>query len=218
MERVEFLVEGSQGDQYAVTFEVDGSNANAFCTCPAGSNGQYCKHRFGIMNGEVSRLLSGNTADVVRLKTLMRGTFGVPEVFRDQLDILQLQYVDKERSKELRKQQPKDEDGRPPTVYRMVWSRGVPPFLNFDVGDVFYDPDIRNIVWADALKVLRRAAQVTEAKSDDPPGTGWVKFNLCHYEDGKAVRTESHSLSQAEFEAFLRTGCLSPASLSFKQP
>jgi uncharacterized Zn finger protein len=74
VERVEFTVEGSQGDQYAVVFEVTGSKARAFCTCQAGVSGQYCKHRFSIMDGEVSRLSSGNTADVVRLKNLMQGT------------------------------------------------------------------------------------------------------------------------------------------------
>ena len=74
MERLKFLMSGSEGDEYAVSFEISGSNANAFCTCMAGSNGQYCKHRFAIMDGDVSRLLSDNTADVVRLKTLMQGT------------------------------------------------------------------------------------------------------------------------------------------------
>jgi hypothetical protein len=74
MERLEFLIEGSQGDEYFVVFEVNGGNANAFCTCQAGSNGLYCKHRFGIMDGDVSCLLSDNTADVVRLKGLMKGS------------------------------------------------------------------------------------------------------------------------------------------------
>jgi uncharacterized Zn finger protein len=74
MERLEFIVEGSQGDRYTVAFEVSGGSANAFCTCPAGTNGQYCKHRLAILDGDVSRLLSGNTSDVVRLKELMQGT------------------------------------------------------------------------------------------------------------------------------------------------
>jgi uncharacterized Zn finger protein len=74
VESVKFTVAGSQGDQYAVVFEVTGGTAKAFCTCQAGTNGQYCKHRFSIMDGDVSRLSSGNTADVVRLKDLMQGT------------------------------------------------------------------------------------------------------------------------------------------------
>jgi len=74
VERVEFLVEGSQGDRYALAFEVNGTHANAFCTCQAGANGLFCKHRVGVMDGEVSYLLSGNTADIVRLKDLLSGT------------------------------------------------------------------------------------------------------------------------------------------------
>jgi hypothetical protein len=74
MERVEFLVEGSQGDRYALAFEVNCTHANAYCNCQAGVNGQFCRHRIGVMDGDVSYLLSGNTADVVRLKDLLSGT------------------------------------------------------------------------------------------------------------------------------------------------
>jgi len=74
VEHLKFSVEGSQGDPYEITFEIDGTNANAYCTCPAGSNGLYCKHRLSIMDGEVSRLVSDNTADVIRLKTLLQNT------------------------------------------------------------------------------------------------------------------------------------------------
>jgi uncharacterized Zn finger protein len=74
VERLKFLIKGSRGDEYAVVFEISGSNANAFCTCAAGAKGQYCKHRFAIMGSDVSRLLSSNTADIVRLKSLMQGT------------------------------------------------------------------------------------------------------------------------------------------------
>jgi hypothetical protein len=54
VERLAFSIKGSQGDEYAVVFEVSGNNANAFCTCQAGVSGQYCKHRwllsgFGVM-------------------------------------------------------------------------------------------------------------------------------------------------------------------------
>lgn len=62
--------------------------------------------------------------------------------------------------------------------------------------------------WEDALKVLRRAAQVTGAKPDDPPGEGWVEFKLFYYENGEIARMENHRVSQVEFESFLRTGKL----------
>lgn len=72
--RLEFVVEGSKGDHYLATFEREGTNLNAFCTCQAGENGLYCKHRFALMDGDVSSLISGNVNDVERLKTMIQGT------------------------------------------------------------------------------------------------------------------------------------------------
>lgn len=72
--RLEFVIEGSKGDHYLVTFEKQGGSLHAFCSCPAGENGLYCKHRFGLMDGSTARLLSGNPEDVERLKELMQGT------------------------------------------------------------------------------------------------------------------------------------------------
>ena len=74
MERITFEVEGSKGDKYDVAFEISGIYANASCSCAAGAKKQYCNHRFALLDGDVSRLLSGNTADVVRLKSLIEGT------------------------------------------------------------------------------------------------------------------------------------------------
>lgn len=71
---MEFLVEGSQGNSYALAFEVSGTHANAYCSCQAGANGQFCKHQVGVMDGEMSHLLSGNRADIVRLKDILSGT------------------------------------------------------------------------------------------------------------------------------------------------
>jgi len=143
--------------------------------------------------------------------TLAEGwAFSVHEAFKDQLDILSLDYVDKEKSKELRKSRPFDDDGKPSRVMRSAWSRGVPPQLRFDVGHIFYDPPAaRNMNGEDARRVLRRIVQVMEAKPDDQPGQGgWVRIKLIHYEDGSLVATDHHTVSQTEFEAFLRLGRL----------
>jgi hypothetical protein len=85
----------------------------------------------------------------------------------------------------------------------MAWSRGVPPLLCFDVGHIFY------------ARVLPWLVQVKDAKPDTKPGSGgWVKFVLHHYDAGKVVGTgkpagtEQYTLSQADFESFLRTGQL----------
>ena len=74
MVRVNFLVEGSQGDEYNVTFEFVGSIARAFCTCQAGTNGNFCKHRAALLDGDITRLRSTNTEDITRLSSLVQGT------------------------------------------------------------------------------------------------------------------------------------------------
>lgn len=74
MERIEFIVRGSKGDHYRIAFEVEGTTAHAFCTCEAGANGMYCKHRFGILDGDITHIISGNTSDVFRLHKLLEGT------------------------------------------------------------------------------------------------------------------------------------------------
>lgn len=75
MQRLVFLVQGSQIEPYRVTFEkVSDTNLNAYCTCPAGDNGQYCKHRFGLMNGEVKALVSGNGHELPTLAAMLAGS------------------------------------------------------------------------------------------------------------------------------------------------
>lgn len=72
--QLEFEVEGSSGEIYTVTFKQKGANLNAYCTCPAGENNIHCKHRIALMGGDDSNLLSENTADIMRLKTILQGT------------------------------------------------------------------------------------------------------------------------------------------------
>lgn len=61
MSRVEFLVSGSADEPYRVVIEKSGSNLNAFCTCPAGSNGQVCKHKMRLINGNPEGLVQGES-------------------------------------------------------------------------------------------------------------------------------------------------------------
>lgn len=58
--RFNFLVQGSQSDPYRVTFEKEGNNLNAYCTCAAGANGQSCKHRLRILSGNHEGLIGGD--------------------------------------------------------------------------------------------------------------------------------------------------------------
>jgi uncharacterized Zn finger protein len=74
LKTLQFLVQGSAKDPYEVRFTLDGDNLSAFCTCPAGKGGQYCKHRFRILEGSTEGIVSGNTADVVTVAGWLPGT------------------------------------------------------------------------------------------------------------------------------------------------
>ena len=74
MEAIEFLVQGSAEKPYRVSFNRKGANISAHCTCPAGENGQYCKHRFGIMAGDTTAVVSGNLAEVEKVAAWIPGS------------------------------------------------------------------------------------------------------------------------------------------------
>ena len=74
MVRMEFVVEGSQSDEYVVAFEIIDRTAKAACTCAAGTSGLFCKHRTALLDGDVSRLRSGNTSEVARLGPLLQNS------------------------------------------------------------------------------------------------------------------------------------------------
>ena len=75
MQTFSFVVRGSQGDAYRVTFDVAPDGTTSSCNCRAGLMGQrLCKHREAILDGDVSALLAGNTDDFVALREGIRGT------------------------------------------------------------------------------------------------------------------------------------------------
>lgn len=69
-----FYVQGSAPEPYRVTFSRSGQNLRAYCTCPAGENGQYCKHRFKLIAGSTDGVVSPNAHDVQRVGEMARGT------------------------------------------------------------------------------------------------------------------------------------------------
>lgn len=69
-----FFVQGSAPDPYKVTFSKEGNNLTAFCTCPAGENGQYCKHRFRILSGDSTGISSGNLEEAKMVASWLAGT------------------------------------------------------------------------------------------------------------------------------------------------
>lgn len=60
MKELVFLVKGSAADPYEVTFIKDGASLTAICTCPAGTYGNFCKHRISILDGNAEAITSDN--------------------------------------------------------------------------------------------------------------------------------------------------------------
>ena len=69
--QLQFLVQGSESKPYVVEFSRTENHLRATCTCRAGSVGQYCKHRFNLLSGEVTGLVSENSDDVNKLPAML---------------------------------------------------------------------------------------------------------------------------------------------------
>ena len=74
MNIIHFLVQGSSEAPYHVTFQKEDKNLSAYCSCPAGENGQYCKHRFNILGGITEGIVSNNLDQVHIVKSWLVGT------------------------------------------------------------------------------------------------------------------------------------------------
>ncbi|MGY6709723.1 MAG: SWIM zinc finger family protein [Rhizobiaceae bacterium] len=68
-----FEVEGSSGDLYSIEVSRGARGPLIDCNCQAGQNGQYCKHRFALLDGDTSRLLAGHD-DIPALLTMVENT------------------------------------------------------------------------------------------------------------------------------------------------
>ena len=75
MQEVRFRVQGSAREPYEVHFINHGDgNLSAYCTCPAGQNGLYCKHRFRILDGVTAGVVSENPTDVALVVAWLPGS------------------------------------------------------------------------------------------------------------------------------------------------
>ena len=74
MEELIFLVKGSSADPYEVTFIKDGSSLTALCTCPAGTYGNFCKHRISILDGSTDMIASDNADQAAIVVSWLEGT------------------------------------------------------------------------------------------------------------------------------------------------
>ena len=71
---ISFRVAGSAAEPYEVTFLRTNGKVAAFCTCPAGENGQYCKHRLAIMEGCAAAIVGQNQGDIETVRAWLVGT------------------------------------------------------------------------------------------------------------------------------------------------
>jgi len=69
-----FLVKGSASEPYEVWISKKGSNLTATCTCAAGKNGTYCKHRFRLLQGDDTGVIDGDITKISELPSLLVGT------------------------------------------------------------------------------------------------------------------------------------------------
>lgn len=75
MEELTFEVQGSAKEPYGVVFvRRSPTNLSAYCSCPAGENGQYCKHRFAILDGIQKSIVSSNADEVKIVQSWLSGT------------------------------------------------------------------------------------------------------------------------------------------------
>ena len=96
-----------------------------------------------------------------------------------------------------------------------VWTRKQPVLRTFKLGDLFYEPPgVRHLIWKDAIRMLRRSAQVVSATPDHVGAKrglvvpGQVEFTVTDYVHGSARRSTKHRTTQEQFEEFLRMGRL----------
>lgn len=69
-----FLVRGSSGREYEIVASRVGNDFRMTCACEAGQKGTYCKHRFGLLDGDITDLLSDNSHQVKELAAMFAGT------------------------------------------------------------------------------------------------------------------------------------------------
>jgi uncharacterized Zn finger protein len=74
MEELTFLVKGSSKDPYELIFIKDGDSLTAICNCPAGTYGNFCKHRISILDGDAKAIVSDNADQVTKVITWLTGT------------------------------------------------------------------------------------------------------------------------------------------------
>ena len=74
MQELTFVIQGSSPEPYTVQFKKSGDKLSAYCSCPAGENGQICKHRMRILEGNTEGLVSSNAEEVKVAESWLKGS------------------------------------------------------------------------------------------------------------------------------------------------
>jgi len=73
--KIQFLVQGSTEMPYLVEFIRNSDSTIAtHCTCPTSQNGQYCHHRFNIIEGKTADIVSENLDEVETVQSWIPGS------------------------------------------------------------------------------------------------------------------------------------------------
>lgn len=74
MKEIKFHIRGPAPLPYEVTFIREKDNLTALCTCPAAVDGEYCIHRFRILEGEMEGIVEGDKAAVKIVRSWLLGS------------------------------------------------------------------------------------------------------------------------------------------------
>ncbi len=58
--RLIFEFIGSYGDVYEIVVSDEGTGPSVLCSCHAGREGRYCRHRLALLSGDHARLRTGH--------------------------------------------------------------------------------------------------------------------------------------------------------------
>lgn len=100
---LKFYVKGSLEEPYRVSFWRVGNDFKSACNCQAGKKGVYCKHRFNLMDGDISNLVSENHEELVKLSNMIKGS-DVEHVYEEFCSLKKEEEKIKKRIRELTNQ------------------------------------------------------------------------------------------------------------------
>lgn len=73
--KIQFLVQGSAEIPYIVEFtRHSDSSISTYCTCTAGQQDHYCRHRFSIIEGKTTDIVSENPEEVETVQSWIPGS------------------------------------------------------------------------------------------------------------------------------------------------